>query len=119
MQDINQVLITGTATRDCKVYDAGDSKVGKLNLRVESEYQGRVFKLFLDCEVWGDGVKMIEDIREGEQVLAAGRLKASSYKKKDSDETVWKTILSLSSCRVLGGSQKSESTPNDQDKVPF
>jgi single-stranded DNA-binding protein len=85
VDDINSVHLTGTLERDpvTKTND-GSAMVG-FTLRVEevNRASGEIFKTFIPIEVYGQVCDRVQELRTGDTVMVAGKIKWTSWTGKD------------------------------------
>jgi len=93
--DVNHVTLTGTLERDpiTRFADHGTQQVSFTLRLTEAGPAGQAFTLYVPCEVYSGAAEYAGELRAGEAVLIAGKLKWTSYTAKDGSKKTGLCVL--------------------------
>jgi single-stranded DNA-binding protein len=103
VDDLNNVHLTGTVERDPVTRNNDGSVMVGFTVRVEEANRttGEVFKVYVPIEVYGPTCDQAGQLRAGDVVMVAGKIKWTSWTGKDGQKKSSLAVLARV-VRVLG-----------------
>lgn len=93
--DLNHITLTGTLERDpiTRFADHGTQITGFTLRLTEAGPAGQAFTLFVPVECYTDAAEAAGDLRAGDAIMIAGKLKWMSYAAKDGSKKTSLAVL--------------------------
>jgi len=93
--DLNHITLTGVLERDSitRFADHGTQQVSFTLRLTEAGPAGQAFTLYVPCETYSGAAEHAGELRAGEAVLIAGKLKWTSYTAKDGSKKTSLCVL--------------------------
>lgn len=111
MSDVNVVVISGTMGKiNIKAVTFGEedskttSEVASFGIMSIDTYKNREKKTIVRCSAWGEVVREVNLLSEGDTVIVQGKLSS----RKDKDDK-WVMEVNVSKISLLAGAQRTES----------
>lgn len=125
---MNMCTFTGRLGRDAVTRDVSDTTVTGFSLASDVGFGDRKSTLWLDCSIWGNRGKAIEDyLLKGVQATVIGELSEREYQDKKTNETKKSLSIRVVEIQFTSKSQDDEPAQNDapvqddqlDDDIPF
>lgn len=125
---MNMCTFTGRLGRDAVTRAVSDTTVTGFSLASDVGFGDRKSTLWLDCSIWGNRGKAIEDyLLKGVQATVIGELSEREYEDKNTKETRKSLSIRVVEIQFTSTSQNDESAQNDEpvlddkldDDIPF
>lgn len=113
MSDVNVVVISGKLGRvSVKAVTFGDeekttSEVATFGIMSIDTYKNREKKTIARCSAWGEVVRDVQLLTEGDTVIVQGKLAS----RKDPSTDKWTMEVSVSKISLLAGAARTEPLP--------
>ncbi len=119
MNNINTVTLSGNLTKDATLRNnALQFSVAVNNSRKNAEGEWEDYASFIDCVIFGNRAKALEQyLVKGQKVLISGRLNQSRWEDKDGNPRRAVSVFVNELELVSGKPRKNE--PVDSEHIPF
>ena len=120
MRDINEATILGTVNQPVRVNPTKNGSVANVSVETKQVRGEHTFSTYHNVTCWNDLAELASTLKEGDRVLAMGRITTDSYEKNG--QKVYKKILTAASFakidKGVGGYAKASAASSSPQGGP-